>query len=187
MLAGPPLHAATNPDLTVTNLAWSGVPTAGQDLQVYWTVNNAAAGFAYRQWPDMVFLSTNATLAGQIASWRSSEYVWHNVGPGGAYANELTAHLPNVAAGNYYLIAAADAWNLVFESDEGNNLQTLPITLGVTDLAATNLTLTSVAIAARNCSFSWTVRNESTNNYSGFWYDRITLSSNASLNGKVTA
>src|SRR4051794_21820743 len=138
---------AQSPNLAVTNLAWSGVPTAGQSLSVTWAVTNLGSGFAAGNWYDRLYFSTNGLLNGTIASWYASSVNFHNITPGGSYPQSANALLPSVPPGTYYLIAQADADSVVFEGNETDNTQTRTITVVQNNLAVTNLAWSGVPTA----------------------------------------
>ena len=118
-------------DLSVTNLALVGVPTAGRNLSVSWVVTNFAAGPADGTWHDTLLLSTNTSVSGLIPSgtlFDSSSF--HSVTLNGSYTNgPLPVTIPPVQAGNYYLIAVVDIGNNYPETNETNNTQAVNITI----------------------------------------------------------
>lgn len=48
---------------------------------------------------------------------------------GGSYTETRTVTIPNVAAGTYYLILKADHVNGLYEANETNNQQVVPLTV----------------------------------------------------------
>jgi hypothetical protein len=104
----------------------------------------------------------------------------------GSYSESATFTLPNVPAGNYYLLAVANDQSALFESNYANNVSAaLGITIGTADLIATNFSTGATAIAGMNLPVSFTVMNLGTNAYSSYWYDGVTLSTNATLAGAI--
>ena len=177
------------PDLEPVSVTWSGQPVAGQGLTLNMVVANLGSGSASGDWYDTWALSTNATLAGAVpnGTFSTGYYSGHSVSAGGSYAVSLGVSLPNVAAGSYYLIGFPNSSGNLWESSYANNTSApLAITIGTTDLTATNLSIGGTAIAGRNLSVSFTVSNIGTNAYASYWYDGVTLSSNSTLAGAIT-
>jgi hypothetical protein len=179
------------PDLAITGVSWTGTPTAGQNLAVSLTVTNVGNGTANSSWNDAWVLSTNTTLQGAVSS------VFQNgagrlLPPGSGYTISYNNSyggmlpLPNVPAGNYYLIGIANYGSNLWESGYANNALAIVITIGNTDLIATNFSANDTPVAGTNLSITFTVANIATNAYSSYWYDGVTLSTNATLAGAIT-
>src|ERR1035441_9898383 len=113
------------PDLIATNIDLQNTAVAGQSLSVSFGVTNLADVRCSGSWYDELTLSSNATLAGAIASWEF--YGIHNLGPGAGYTESSTVTLPSVAQGNYYLIAQADDRKPTPENNKSNNLIALQV------------------------------------------------------------
>jgi len=155
-------------------------------------VTNIGSGFANGSWHDEWILSTNGLVSGAVAVFEDSPCnnvpCGRNVNTNGSYTDSVNFTLPSLSSGTYYLIGITDdRTNELFESTYANNTSApLAITVGTTDLAATNFSVESPAIAGMNLSVSFSVVNVSTNSYSSYWYDGVTLSTNATLAGAIT-
>ena len=109
--------------------------TTGQNITIGYTVQNLSPNAAAGSWTDSVYLSAAGTLdANALLLGRVS----HTGGLAGlsSYTGTLTASLPGVVNGNYYLIVVTDSQLLVLDINRANNI------------AASATTLPSV----RNCS-----------------------------------
>ncbi|MGD9632157.1 MAG: CARDB domain-containing protein, partial [Pirellulales bacterium] len=97
----------------------NGAP--GQSTNLTYTVSNIGGYTAKGSWFDSLYLSTDD-------HWDVGDaYVGQHqhsgdVAPGGSYTATLTAPLPAVTPGRYYVIARSDIRNQIPESSESNNV-----------------------------------------------------------------
>jgi hypothetical protein len=89
-------------------------------MEISWTAENRGNGEAKASWYDIVYFSADEVVgAGDVAlaqpGWTEA------VAAGGTYNLARTVTVPSVPAGNYYLILQVEAYNYLYESDEGNN------------------------------------------------------------------
>ena len=107
-------------DLVVTDIAVPASGNPGQPASISWTVRNQGSNAAAGQWEDSLFLSADGV-------WDINDpkiaTVAHNgtVNAGSSYTGSVTAKLPGVLPGNYYMIVRTDIKNNIRESNEGNN------------------------------------------------------------------
>ena len=112
------LHA--QPDLVPISLTAPAEAVSEHQITATWTVENRGDGLAAASWYDLLYWSTNAT-------WDASDPVLGNhnqnqaIAPGSNYLASLTFRVPTVMPGTYYLIARADAYDYLHETDEANN------------------------------------------------------------------
>ena len=92
---------------------------AGQTVTVSNTVTAAATGGSARCFFVAIFLSTDNTL-GSGDTLLGTRYV-SSLASGASSAADTVVTLPTNIMGTYYLIAQADYYNSVKESDETNN------------------------------------------------------------------
>ncbi|TVQ96246.1 MAG: hypothetical protein EA399_16215, partial [Desulfovibrionales bacterium] len=101
------------PDLRVANVGVSGTLAVGQPAQVTYTVRNAGQGPAGPGWRDAVYLSADPYLDTEDI-FMGSAMVDQVLDPGQSYQQTMTAVMPAVAEGAYYLIVAAnDEWQVL--------------------------------------------------------------------------
>ena len=140
-------QTATEFDLDVaaapTNLGLASVtaPTAaidGQSIAIQWQVNNQGAVNAHGGWLDSVYLSATPSITASSILLGS---VTHAGGltAGNSYNGSLTAAVPALAPGNYYVLVLADSHYNVADSDRSNN--TLAATTGQLAVSVPGLTL----------------------------------------------
>ncbi len=175
------------PDLIVDGATAPSSAKIGP-VDVSWTVKNQGIGSAPNSyWYDYVYLSTDDTYD-FFDTPLTSAYVSNSppLVPGGTYARSLTVSIPSVAAGDYYLLFAADASHHVTETNEANNVLALPITLSIPDidLTVTSADAPSTVNPGGTVSVSWTVANQGTDPApNGYWYDYVYLLTDGTYDG----
>ncbi len=108
----------------------------GQDLTVNYSVQNTGNATSVSSWVDSVFLSSgpainaSAVLLGQVTHTGS-------VAAGGTYSGTLTAAVPAVAPGSYFIVVEVDSQGFVAESNRAGNVlaTTSPVQVTVPGLA----------------------------------------------------
>ena len=118
-------------ELQVTNIVTPAAGVAGQNADIRYTVrNNHPDHAAEGTWYDSVYLSADA-------EWDINDplvalvEVTGPVAPGAQYQQVVSAPLPGVIPGDYYVIVRSDIRNLVRESDEHNNMRVSADTISV--------------------------------------------------------
>ncbi|TRU88111.1 MAG: hypothetical protein EWV76_09640 [Microcystis novacekii Mn_MB_F_20050700_S1] len=172
----------TAPDLTVTAATAPTTAVTSGTLNVSWTVTNGGDVVASADWSDEVRLSTN-TIWGDsddrsITSGTVSIAAQTPLNPNSSYTIERTVTLPSVVAGNYNLLFRADRSNQQGETNEENNVRSLPIAIAVPDLVVAAATAPTNGIASQSIAVSWTVTNQGTVDAAADWYDSVYLSTN---------
>ena len=108
---------------------------------ISWTVENQGTGEAQPGWYDHVYFSTDSVWDNQDT--RIGQFHKNlTVASGARYSQMQGVTLPQVAAGDYYLILRANGNGDLHESDTENNDRAVPITLTTPDLTPTNVTAT---------------------------------------------
>ncbi|MEP7339614.1 MAG: CARDB domain-containing protein, partial [Acidobacteriota bacterium] len=107
-------------DLLVVTINGPGTGTPGENETLSWMVKNMGSNAAVGQWTDAIYLSANQT-------WDIGDAEVGRVDRSGplpaeqSYTGNLTAKLPAVSPGSYYVIVRTDVRNRVREADENNN------------------------------------------------------------------
>ncbi|NCT62651.1 MAG: hypothetical protein GPJ03_06150, partial [Microcystis aeruginosa G13-01] len=175
----------TAPDLTVTAATAPTTAVTSGTFNVSWTVTNGGDVVASADWLDEVLLSTN-TIWGDFDD-RSigtvSIAAQTPLNPNSSYTIERTVTLPSVVAGNYNLLFRADSSNQQGETNENNNVRSLPIAIAVPDLVVAAATAPTNGIASQSIAVSWTVTNQGTVDAAADWYDSVYLSTNNTFEG----
>lgn len=108
-------------DLAVTSVGGPGTALMGRQASFTWTVQHLGSVGLKGSWTDGVYLSTDA-------QWDSSDVCvgyWQFEGglaPNGEYQGHLTAMVPGMAPGPYYVIARCDVKQQVKDRDRRNNV-----------------------------------------------------------------
>ena len=112
------MHA--QPDLNPIDFSAPAEAVSEHRITATWAVENRGDGVAAASWYDRLYWSTNDT-------WEASDAVLDNftqgqaLAPGSNYVGTATFTVPTVMPGTYYLIARADAYDYLHETDEANN------------------------------------------------------------------
>jgi hypothetical protein len=100
------------------------VPTnamPGQNMTITYSVFNTGANTAIGSWEDAIYISptTNWSIVDPLFAT-----VMHtgNVPPGSGYTNTVTAPMPGVLPGDYYVIVHSDILNNIPETDTSNTI-----------------------------------------------------------------
>jgi subtilase family serine protease len=181
----------TAPDLTPTALSAPDAGVADHYVEVAWSVLNqgtSPAGSPWSNWYDTLYLSIDESWDEQdtgLNSW------WTNLdlAAGERYTQTQRVGLPQVVAGNYYLVLRVDSADYLYEGDETNNHRAVPITIQVPDLTPTSLIGPEAGVAGRTIQVAWEVQNQGpgtawNENAWGWtgWYDSLFLSTDAMWN-----
>lgn len=152
---------------------------ATQSIVVPWKVTNIAIdATATVSWQDRLYLSTTPDLSG--TKWTlSTPSSSGGLGGGASYVREVTAKVPEVLPGGYFLVAQTDLTGVVYEAGAtGNNLAFSPfqVTSAGADLAITAFSAPGTAKAGDPLSVTWTVKNLGTlPTPVSIWQDRVRL------------
>jgi large repetitive protein len=187
------------PDLKVTNITVPVRGTAGQGLELSYTVNNQGNSATKvvvvpnpltplvlpTLWSDNVYLSKDRFLDTTIDRYIGSIDQTSNLAAGGSYTVTQQLNLPKDLTGAYYLFVVADGGNVIYEgSQELNNAleSTQPILIDLppaADLRVENIVIPTGGKSGESAQISWTVANRAINSAKGSWSDVVYLSSDA--------
>ncbi len=174
------IRLSPSPDLAIKSLQNPLTGTAGQPVDILWTVKNeGAAATTGTGWIDRFYLSGDSI-------WDSSDLLiggkthLGNLQPGQSYSDSVSLNLPTSAQGNYYLMARVDYRDDVYEHQaEANNQalrlitvdQPLPIDLVVTQVLAPDS-----AFLGEELTIEWDVLNQGMNPANAFMTEAVYLS-----------
>ncbi len=182
--------AGGSPDLRIESLGLSAASVArGGQVTVSYNVANRGSTTVSQTYTDRVYLSTNATLGGNVTLGTSHG---HTVPlPANAtHAHSQAVTIPaGTTPGNYFILVQADVLAVVSEGNEGNNVTAIPITVtgAPGDLVIEALTLSAASVArGSQVTVSYNVANRGGATVSQTYTDRFHLSTNATLGGNVT-
>jgi subtilase family serine protease len=123
-----------SPDLIVSSMTVfpttiSSPGAGGAQINVTETTKNQGAGTAIAT-TTKYYLSTDPTFNGTADVWLASRAVpLLATGASSAGPQTMVTIPPGTVAGNYYILAVADADNTVAESNENNNVTARPLTI----------------------------------------------------------
>jgi len=187
--------ALTLPDVDLVLQSTNAPATAPSNatIAVSWSVQNQGSETAQAsRLYDYVYLSEDATLDDS-----DTELLWEDLSthsplaPGGTYDVSTTVDLPNVPAGDYYLIVSVNGGisdRMQGEVDYTNNLQALSIAVTASgiDLQVTDISGPSAAEAGASVDVSWTVQNYGSDPADANWVDKVYFSDDTALDGGDT-
>lgn len=171
-------------DLTVSSLTAPAKGGAGASIVVTDTTANRGGGTVAAS-TTRFYLSSNGSLDAGDVLLPGGRAV-PALDPGISSTGSTTTTLPaNVATGTYYVIAKADADDLLTETQESNNTSARLITVGV-DLIVSTLTVPSSGGAGGTIAITDTVMNQG-GGPAGASVTRMYLSTNATLDASDIA
>lgn len=181
------------PDLTVTTASTPAQTLSeGQTSSAQWTVKNLSSTYtAAGSWIDTIYLSTTPDLSGNL-TYLWSSYVGANspLAPGAMYNNNNSGFtIPtNIQAGTYYLVFETDSNAALGETNENNNIYSIPITITNPDLTVTSVMASPNPVAVGNdLTVTWTVKNLANVPAYGGWYDAAWLSTDGQIDSSSIA
>lgn len=168
----------------------SGTFEPGRSIEVNYSVTNigdlALNNFS---WIDEIYISRNQILddndlaIGQI----NNNFT---VQPNGSYTRKITASIPYLSAGDYYLILKVNTSELGFENNFSDNIVvSTKLTLGqlnFPDLEITEVRVPNEAFSGKTFKLEWTVKNKGNNATNGNWTDHIYVASDSTLLSNVS-
>ncbi|MFC5556094.1 CARDB domain-containing protein, partial [Methylobacterium iners] len=176
------IQQTQTPDLVIRNLQASDTAISGQNIKVNWTVANTGEGLAAPGWRQVFYLSRDSLL-----DRNSDVYLGFTTQEDGllagqelSFSSEFT--IPVGVAGPYYVIAAADSSNAIFErGGEANNIAVDSSAAQIAlpqkvDLVAGSITVPQNGTPGSEASITYTVTNQSDREVDGSWRDSVYLS-----------
>jgi YD repeat-containing protein len=158
-------------DLGLTSVTAPTTATTGQPITVNWTVSNSSSNAASGNWQDSVFLSTTSAITGSSVLLGSVTHTG-GIAANGSYNASLTAAMPALPPGNYYVLVQADSLYQVADSNRANNV--LAASTGQLAVSVPGLTLGTPA----NGTFTAADQDQ---------YYQVTVSAGGSLQVSLTS
>jgi subtilase family serine protease len=174
---------APNVDLVVSDASAPATAKVGQIAAISWTVANQGTDTTTANWADYVYLSRDTTLDSADTPLSGALRPAPLAGNGATYSSTASISIPNVAAGNYYLLFVADASSAQGETDKTNNVRSQSITVtGVdVDLRVTAAAVPGTLVAGQSLSIPYTITNQGTETATASWSDSAYLSDDATF------
>jgi len=174
------------PDLVESSVNPLGPLAAGIAVQISDTVLNQGAGNAASSY-TAYYLSTTLSKSGSSVQLGATRSV-PALAAGASSSGAATVTIPlNTAPGSYYLIACADQYNYVKETDETNNCvaTSAPLPVGVPDLVETSVSVPQTLTAGAAAQLSDTLLNQGSGNaaasYTGYYLSTTPTKSGSSV------
>ncbi|OQX03625.1 MAG: hypothetical protein BWK80_55285 [Desulfobacteraceae bacterium IS3] len=174
-------------DLQVTPAQKTVSITAGQKLDITYTVVNNGEGIATGAWTDHIYISTESAWSGTGISLKTVSHT----GPLASkqsYNQTITVFIPNELKGQYYVYVVTDEDKKVYENTGENNNVSQISTLTVLPYPPVDLVVSQPVVAPTSVSsgqpvkVQWTVTNNGqAETLTSDWYDAIYLSSDNQL------
>jgi len=170
-------------DLVIEGLKVSSVSVvAGASTTVSYNVTNRGTVTVTENYTDRIYLSTNQTWDAGDTLLGTSHGHTADLAPNATHANSQAVTIPGgTAPGNYFILVRADALGTVVESNEGNNVTAVALTVTVVaggkDLRIESLRLSASSVASGgSTTVSHNVVNRGTVTVTETYTDRIYLS-----------
>jgi subtilase family serine protease len=177
----------TAPNLTITPVTSPTSATLGQTFNVAWSVTNSGTGRANFNWQDYVYLSRDRTLDNNdINLGHKSANAYSPLEKAASYTEDLNVTIPNVLAGDWYLLFATDKNNEQPEISKTDNVSAVAFEVKAPDLKVTNATAITTGILGEDITINWAVTNTGNGSALAGWYDYIYLSADEILDGNDT-
>jgi subtilisin family serine protease/subtilase family serine protease len=149
---------APQADLVVSSFSVPNNASPGLPFPVSVTTKNQGLGTAAPS-TTKFFISIDTVIESSDIALIEQQIV-PAAAPGAGFASSIALGIPQqLASGTYYLIAIADADDVLYESQEGNNARLRQISVGP-DLAVTALTAPPGAAPGVPMTMSYTVANQ---------------------------
>jgi uncharacterized repeat protein (TIGR01451 family) len=115
------LSTVANPtDLALSNVVAPTAAMAGQQITVTWQVTDSSANNASGNWQDRVYLSPTATITSRSVLLGAAQHSG-GLNAGGSYSGTLSAAVPALTPGSYYVLVQVDGLNQVSDPNRANN------------------------------------------------------------------
>ncbi len=154
---------ASYPDLATSNVVAPTTAVPGQQVTVNWTLSNAGTASAGGPWTEQVYVATDS--AGNNETLLQSYQYAGPLAAGQSIPRTATVQLPNLAAGNYWIVVTENPFGQVYETNTANNTAVAAqstAVAGALTLTLANLSVTDGAGAA--ATTATVTRNSSTSN-----------------------
>jgi|GEM_PF-3113076 len=152
------------PDMKPDSLIHPAMVMSGSTMSIRTEVINNGLGVFYGSYSNRYYLSTDNTLSTMTDILLSTRSVNNVVlTPEDTVSNTFSIPMPSDQFGSKYLIVVADANQVVFESNELNNVLATPITIFEAphpDLYVSNINAPDAIIAGVTFDLSYTLRNQ---------------------------
>jgi len=182
-------------DLVITSIDAPSTLDVGEYVtSMYYTVQNQGDSQACPR--SYLWINGLVVLFSRDDQWnggdlqlypQSTEFGWGCIlGPGESGTGRPLFFAPATwGRGDYYLIVVVDPGNDFPESNEQNNVRSVPVRIRQSDLVVTDITAPTHVAVGKGFSFSWTIQNHGDGKaigaFGSSWDDRVYLSNDDQL------
>jgi len=171
------------PNLSVVTVSRGATGTAGQPLEVSWTVaNDSEFALTGAQWRDSVYLSLDQFLDVATDIHIGTVVTTETLAPEATYARTRSFTVPAGLTGAFYVIVRIDSLEQVAEASESDNIASAASDTDLVLPAPSDLVVTDVVAPASELvlgeiyEFTRVVQNAGDQPIAGVWKDSIYLS-----------
>ena len=173
------------PNLVVSNPTSPTISTAGNQVEIGWTVTNADSATAVAPWSDAIYLSSDSAVDESDILLEGGIGRTADLPATSEYSRTRVVTIPSsVAVGDYFVLVATDIDDAVFERSEADNVASIPIEIALPDLqidAAPTVTASGTPTFGDSIDVAWTVTNAGSVAAERTAVDRIWLSADDTL------
>lgn len=164
-------------DLEINSFTHPDTLVAGQEARFGWITKNIGTRETEKaSWTDWVYLF-EADQFGRNGRELLKRIQTGALAPGASYTADTTIRIPLHLSGEYYLYAAVDNRNEIFENNsEANNVAGGGVPVVITRPAPADLEPEVTAFSGTESRINYSVHNRGTNPVRGSWQDGLYLS-----------
>ncbi|MCZ8248784.1 right-handed parallel beta-helix repeat-containing protein, partial [Microcystis sp. LE19-195.1E] len=174
------------PNLVITEATAPTNVGLEQSFTVNWTVKNqGTVTTPWSSWSDGIVYSSDNIWGNDNDYYINNFWIDSSnsnvpLDPDETYTMTGNVTLPSyIAATSGYLLLKTDQYNYQAETDDTDNIYSIPIVISQPNLIITEVTAPTTATASQTITLSWTGKNDSsvtTGSY--YWYDQVVFSTN---------
>ena len=154
-------YKVTYPDLVTSSVSAVATASVGQQVAVNWTLTNNGTVVATGPWTEQVLLATDA--AGDNPTLLTTQTYSGSLPGGQSVGRSANVLIPNLTAGNYWLVVSENPFNEIAEQTSTNNLAASALSInGTLTLALSTKTVSDAA--GPNATTAMLTRNTDTTN-----------------------
>jgi parallel beta-helix repeat protein len=174
------------PNLVITEATAPTNVGLEQSFTVNWTVKNqGTVTTPWSSWSDGIVYSSDNIWGNDNDYYINNFWIDSSnsnvpLDPDETYTMTGNVTLPSyIAATSGYLLLKTDQYNYQAETDDTDNIYSIPIVISQPNLIITEVTAPTTATASQTITLSWTGKNDSSvTTGSSYWYDQVVFSTN---------
>ncbi|PCJ54990.1 MAG: hypothetical protein COA79_21320 [Planctomycetota bacterium] len=170
------------PDFSISNVATSGDLIPGTDIVISYSLNNDLVVDYNLVANSKIYLSADVIVDGGDVLLKTQNL---NININGSNSVNLSSSIsvPSISSGAYNILVVFDEANSIIESNEGNNLSSVAVNVNSFNLKLEALQANSTLNVSEVFNLSWRVKNDSNDQITLRWTDKIYLSTDNVIDG----